>query len=289
MKNNRPAIICWRITSKCNRKCPFCFRPDAKDLKKAAIYRIIDKLVKNGIKGIGITGGEPLLRKDIAEILKYLKNKKVKICLATNTDFYHRHQKSINKYVTAIGIPIDGSKKEIHDSIRGIGNFDNVIDTANKIYSAGKLGMYFSTVITRKNINDLKNIECLLAKYQNRIIYWKIYELIDYCNRSFQSMKNCDAVALKINNEVKKLGKKLGKDKIFFLSSKKRSGASFLINPDGSAIAPLESRGKTKDIFLGNLLSDNFDKILKKWNNVIDYNYNKYDCHKCALKCQQKN
>ena len=223
MKNNYPTIICWRITSKCNRNCPFCFRPNHQDINTKEVYKIIDNLAMHGVKGIGITGGEPLLRRDIVKILKYIWEKDIKICLASNMDFYSKYQKSISKYVAAIGFPVEGSTKGIHDSLRGIGSFHNVIDAVDKIYKKSKLGMYFSTVLTKNNIGDLVNIENLLAKYQDRIAYWKIYNIIDYSDRSFQSMKSNRISDTRIKKIISKLGKKLGKSKIFYLLPSERS------------------------------------------------------------------
>ena len=286
MKNNYPAIVCWRITSKCNRSCPFCFRPNRQDLSTKEIYKIIDNLVKYGVKGIGITGGEPLLRKDIVKILKYIWEKDIKICLTTNMDLYSKYQKFINKYVVTIGVPVEGSTKEIHDSLRGPGNFHNVIDAINKIYKNSKLQMYFSTVLTKNNIGDLVNIENLLAKYQDKIAYWKIYNIIDYPDRSFQSMKSNRISNTKIKKIISKLGKKLGKNKILYLSPNDRSEASLLINPDGEATCPVNKKTKTKDFVLGNLLKDKADEIFNNWSRIVDYN--KYVCHKCAWKCIKK-
>lgn len=283
MKKNYPEIICWRITSKCNRKCSFCFRPDCRELTTKKIYKIIDKLAESGIKGIGITGGEPLLKKDIINILKYIWKKNIKICLATNTDFYSKYRKFIDRYVTAIGIPIEGSTKKIHDSVRGINNFRNIINTADKIYKNTKIPIYFSTVITKNNIEDLANIENLLAKYQSRILYWKIYDIIDYYNASFQSMKNHGISKVKIKKIINKLGEKLTKKRILYLSPNDRSEASLIINPDGKVMIPVNKKTETKDFILGDLLKDKTDKIFNNWNNIVDYN--KYICHKCALRC----
>jgi hypothetical protein len=87
----------------------------------------------------------------------------------------------------------------------------------------------------------------------------------------------------KINKTIKSLGKIIGKDRVFYLSSKDRSGASLLINSNGDVVAPIQSENKTKDITLGNLLNDEVGVIFKKWNKVVDYK--KYECHKCALRC----
>lgn len=283
MKNGYPEIVCWRITSKCNRKCPFCFRPNRTDLSIENIYKIIDNLAVCGVKGIGITGGEPLLRKDIIKILEHIWKRGIKICLATNTDFYSKYQRPINKYVSAIGIPIEGSKKKIHDSIRGDGNFYNVVNTINKIYTNSRLKMYFSTMLTKNNVDDLINIESFLEKYKDRILYWKIYDIIIYPDRPFQSIKGNKISKTKIKKTIEVLGKKLGKNKIFYLSPTDRSEASLIINPDGEVLVPVNRKTKTKDFVLGNLLKNRVEEIFINWNKAADYN--KYKCHKCALKC----
>ncbi len=283
MKNNYPAIVCWRITSKCNRGCPFCFRPESQDLKTKEVYKIIDNLAASGVRGIGITGGEPLLRKDIVKIFKYIHDKNISICLATNADLYCKYQKSINKYVSTIGIPLEGSTKEIHELLRGKDSFRHTINAIRKIYEDTKIPMYFSTVITENNIKDLGNVENLLAKYWDRIIYWKIYEIINYPNGPFQSKKGPVISGTRVRRAISGLGKKLGKDKVLYSSSEDRSGASFIINPNGEVIVPIDNKTKTKDVILGNLLKGKSGEIFANWGKVV--NRQKYLCHKCALKC----
>lgn len=277
-----PEIICWRITSRCNRKCHFCFRPKSIDLDIKSNFKIINKLADDGVKGIGITGGEPLLREDIIKILKYIHSKGMKICLATNGDFYHQYCKKINKMIDVIGIPIEGSTGALHDVIRGQGNFNNVIKMLKTAYQKDKK-IYISTVLNEKNVLDLENIENLLAPYQNQIIYWKIYEIIKYQNRPFQAMKK--GISQKSFNweKIKNLGKKLDHQKIFYVTSGTRSEASLLINPNGDAIIPQQLNNITHDIVIGNFLFDDAKEIFKKWANLI--NFHKYQCHKCALKC----
>jgi len=282
-----PEIACWRITSKCNRRCFFCYRPNAKDLNKKSVFKIVDKLVNAGVRGIGITGGEPLLRQDIAEIMKYMNKVGLKICLATNLDFYKKYAKFINKYVDSIGIPFEGSSREIHDSIRGAGSFANITQSLQSIYDNSKIKIYITTVINKNNFSDVLNIGKLLVKYKDRVVLWKLYEVIKYVDdRPFQNIKGNQNFPSKIvKAQIKKLEKIFGENKIFYLSAKDRSAASFLINPDGNVLLPKKFKDKTRDILLGNLLRDKPINIFKKWGNMIDYN--KYQCHKCALKCSQ--
>lgn len=285
MKKHIPEIVCWRITSKCDRKCSFCFKPDSSDLNTKQIFKIIDKLAENGIRGIGITGGEPLLRNDISRILEYLKKKNILICLATNTDKYHLYRDIILDKVTAIGIPMESSDKVLHNSIRGPGNFDSVKSAIDDIYNNSAVAMYFSTVATRNNINDLLNIEKFLLPYKERILYWKIYEMIEYNDRPRQKLDNFKVNEKTVKKIIKTVGRLIGKDKTLYLSSKDRSKASFLINPDGDVIIPIEKKGRTEDLRLGNFLTDDAQDIFLKWAKKIGFDHKKYQCHKCALRC----
>ena len=120
-----------------------------------------------------------------------------------------------------------------------------------------------------------------MIRYKDRIIYWKLYEFIKYHNKPFQKIKHAVSTEV-VKRIIKGIGKKLGRNKVFYLTSANRSEASFLINPNGDAIVPQKKKDKTHDIVLGNILFDDVKNIFKKWNNLIDYH--KYQCHECALK-----
>ncbi len=205
----------------------------------------------------------------------------MKICLATNGDFYQQYCKEINKLIDVIGIPIEGSTGVLHDAIRGQDNFNNVIKMLKTVCRADKK-IYISTVLNEKNILDLKNIENLLAPYQNQIIYWKIYEIIKYQNRPFQKTKKTISQKLLNREKIRNLVKKIDY-KFFYITSSDRSEASLLINPNGDAIIPQQLNSVTQDVLIGNFLFDDTKEIFKNWANLI--NFHKYQCHKCALKC----
>lgn len=85
-----PQEIKLEITSRCNLSCGFCFninsfKRNERELSTSQIFKIIDKIKKEGIKRIRFTGGEPFLRKDIIEILKYAKSKNLHVKINTNS------------------------------------------------------------------------------------------------------------------------------------------------------------------------------------------------------------
>lgn len=82
-----------KVTSQCNRKCEFCYenQDNRKELSKNQIKYIIRFLKDNGCRTLMISGGEPLLRKDIYEIIEYASTCKVKTKLATNGTLLNCH------------------------------------------------------------------------------------------------------------------------------------------------------------------------------------------------------
>ena len=73
LKKNTPIVVSWSLTNRCNSKCKYCSRwkQETAELNTKQIFSIIDELSKMGTRRIIYTGGEPLIREDIAEIINY--------------------------------------------------------------------------------------------------------------------------------------------------------------------------------------------------------------------------
>jgi GTP 3',8-cyclase len=86
------------LTDVCNFRCTYCmpkedmqFMPSAKLMQASEIEAIVKEFVKLGVKKIRLTGGEPLARKDLADILKKLAVYPVELTLTTNGYLLDRH------------------------------------------------------------------------------------------------------------------------------------------------------------------------------------------------------
>lgn len=88
-KRPRLSSIQFELTSKCNERCIHCYIPNGKkdagyDMPLSKVKNIIDQFSDMGGLHVTLSGGEALLHKDIAEILRYCRKKDLQISLLTN-------------------------------------------------------------------------------------------------------------------------------------------------------------------------------------------------------------
>jgi MoaA/NifB/PqqE/SkfB family radical SAM enzyme/GT2 family glycosyltransferase len=157
--------INYNITSKCNLSCKMCDIPkmqSAGELDLKQIKKMIDHLKKAGIDRISFTGGEPLIRKDIYEILQYAHKKNIRTFLCSNGTLINEDTvKKIVPYVSSVNISLDGTKN-IHEKLRGKGNFDKAV-RAIKLLKKHKIHTTIATVITKENYEDIPNLMKFVA------------------------------------------------------------------------------------------------------------------------------
>ena len=83
-----PVKAAWEVVYTCNAKCRTCLRwqtkSDPQTLSTQDGKKLIKQLAKIGVLNLTFTGGEPLLRNDIYELIKYAKRKKLSTALMSN-------------------------------------------------------------------------------------------------------------------------------------------------------------------------------------------------------------
>jgi radical SAM protein with 4Fe4S-binding SPASM domain len=128
--------IDFAITNRCNLKCIHCcvdakFNIENDELSTNEIYKIIDKMIKYNPEMISISGGEPMIRKDFIDILKYIdKNYGGKINLMTNGTYINKNNVNVlTNILDQIDISLDGVDEESCSLIRGEGIFGKVMDS----------------------------------------------------------------------------------------------------------------------------------------------------------------
>jgi radical SAM protein with 4Fe4S-binding SPASM domain len=121
----KPSLISWNLTKKCNLRCPHCYmdagRAAENELTTQECLELIDEMKTLGTEMLILTGGEPLLRRDIYDIARCASSQGIWVVMGTNgvliTD--QVAQKMVECGVQGVGISLDSLEPEKHNSFRG--------------------------------------------------------------------------------------------------------------------------------------------------------------------------
>ncbi|MBN1637260.1 MAG: radical SAM protein [Deltaproteobacteria bacterium] len=130
-----PYILAWEVTKACNLNCVHCRasatnKTDPQELSTREGFALLDDLVNFGTKMVILSGGEPLLRKDIFEFAHHGTSLGLRMTLATNgsliTPAVVRQIKDSG--IVRVSISLDGVSSDTHDKFRGVqGAFDQAL------------------------------------------------------------------------------------------------------------------------------------------------------------------
>lgn len=149
------------VTSRCNLRCKHCrVNEIEQEMSLKEISYIFDKLMDFKPRGVFISGGEPLMRDDIVEIVK--KSKKLAPVTILNTNSLLLTEDLLIKLIEVgldyIQVSIDGTQ-EIHDYIRGEGTYNKVIEKMKMINKySDKIKLHTNCVVSKKNIDYMEEI-----------------------------------------------------------------------------------------------------------------------------------
>jgi MoaA/NifB/PqqE/SkfB family radical SAM enzyme len=183
-----PEHVYFPLTNRCNLRCQMCDiskNPSSieEELSTDKIKEIIAQIKDMGIKHIIFSGGEPLLRQDLFEIIQFSVEKSIEMVdLITNGMLLNDDiiQRLIKLKLNHITISLDGLE-ENNDSIRGRGVFKNAENNIDKFnfykskYNSGSPTIGINFTIMDKNINDiLPMVDFARGKGCNLILFQPI-------------------------------------------------------------------------------------------------------------------
>lgn len=127
MGTRAPLFVSWNLTFRCNLRCAYCGVEDAigPELDTDGVIRGLESLWKQGARWVTFSGGEPLTRSDIGEIVKAARSLGYSVFISTNGALIPRKEDVIRQ-VDHVTLSLDGPR-EVHDAARGQGAFDQVM------------------------------------------------------------------------------------------------------------------------------------------------------------------
>ena len=128
--DGRPFAVGHFITNRCNCKCPSCLwrHNDWEDVPLEELKRFYTEARAEGFVAAAFTGGEPFLRKDLGQIVRFVKEQGMAVLVFTTGWFLEKRMDEVLPHLDALMISLDSARPERHDEIRGLnGLFDRVV------------------------------------------------------------------------------------------------------------------------------------------------------------------
>lgn len=153
----RPFSATFAVTNRCNLRCSYCNTPflDPTDLSLARVEVLFDRLARLGVKRLGLAGGEPMVRKDIAEIVAMAKARRFYLTMNTNLLLFEKNRPGL-RGVDLFFTSLDGDR-EHHEAARGRGAYDGVLEAVARIVEEGR-AVVAICVVTEHSIGQMDHL-----------------------------------------------------------------------------------------------------------------------------------
>jgi radical SAM protein with 4Fe4S-binding SPASM domain len=160
-----PLILSWNVTRECNLKCSHCYinavdRKLENELTTEEGKRLIDQICEVSRPLLILSGGEPLLRPDVYELIKYGSSKGLKMGLGSNGSLIDVAvaKKLKEAGITTVSISLDSHIAAQHDDFRGvIGSWEKAVN-AIKVLHDNNVLVQVNTSLTHDNYDQIDDI-----------------------------------------------------------------------------------------------------------------------------------
>ena len=162
-----PHVVAWNLTKRCNLECAHCYiaagprESAATELDTVACLEIVDQLLAvNPAPLIILSGGEPLLRQDLAEIAHYATVNGATVVVGTNGTLLTEERIAGLKQagVRGVAVSVDSLRPSYHDNFRhGRGALADVQAALGRL-AAARLDFIVQTTVTKGNRAELERL-----------------------------------------------------------------------------------------------------------------------------------
>ena len=299
--NKLPEAIHIFATPECNMTCTYCFREYNWTPKSSRnLIRIAEILAENDVKHVVIGGGEPMLVKNLDDVLRTLKKGDIFTELHTNCTNLPTEKLKLYKkegLVDMIGIPIDTLDKKVQRQLRDYPDYINLIKRVAKDCQDLEFKIVYHTVATDINMNEIPKLYAGFIK-NTKFDQWKIYELNEELARhnilrkkdirkynkfmklrgAFNHEKGCSDGLLAKFLLAEKQMQKYNDKRIKFVGLLDEKSAYLFINAAGDvSYYDRFSKVRSNRLRVGNILAEGFPKIIGKFNEIEKNGYSGSD------------
>jgi AdoMet-dependent heme synthase len=179
-----PFTIAWEVTRACAYACVHCradamHTPDPNELNTEEALRLIDRLADFGSPILIFTGGDPMMRKDLHELIAYAAQKGLRCSLtptATALPTTARLEKVRDAGIRRIALSLDAPSAEIHDNFRQVaGSWQRTMDILHRAQEIG-ISVQVNTTISKHNVDILDEMVPFIQEVG--AVQWSLFFLV---------------------------------------------------------------------------------------------------------------
>lgn len=182
--NMAPFTIAWEVTRACAYACVHCradamHTPHPNELNTEEALRLIDRLTEFGSPILIFTGGDPMMRKDLHELIAYAAQKGLRCSLtptATALPTTARLEKVRDAGIRRIALSLDAPSAEIHDNFRQVkGSWQRTMDILRRAQAIG-VSVQVNTTVSKHNVDILDEMIPFLQEVG--AVQWSLFFLV---------------------------------------------------------------------------------------------------------------
>lgn len=231
-----PHMVDWAITGRCNLSCRHCRGVPEGELSTERARRLITEIAELKPGWVLIEGGEPLLRKDLFELLGLMRDSGLEVHLTTNgTLLTPPILASLKQLKVRVAISIDGATAATYESIRGVASFEEVVEQARNLAQEGLLTAIDFTILKR-NYTEIPAVFRLAASGgAPKITLIGLKPCRDYSSELLSPREYAEAIELTCQ-AAQETGVEFFFDEPYFWATVKELGLAARLPEDGAGV-----------------------------------------------------
>ena len=196
--SERPFILFWEVTRACVLACRHCraiAQPHAhpEELTHEEALQLIDTIAELAPPMLVLTGGDPMMRQDIFELIRHASSKGLRVALSPaatprllQTDFAQLKEAG----VVSMSLSLDGATRETHDRFRGVSHtFERTLQAAKAAKDAG-IQLQINTTLSHSTLPELDAFIELMRELAPDV--WSVFVLVPTGRASAEDLPTDD-------------------------------------------------------------------------------------------------
>ena len=256
----------FHVTSDCSQECAYCWGPQGIDeVDTETALAIITKIAAGTTRRIVFTGGDPLQRSDIGQLIRAAAEQGLEVAVSTTGDLLtETFLDTFGPFIDLISLPLDGSTEAISARTKKPGHYAAVKQALDLLEAHSGIDVKIATPVTRFNIDDVPNIALLLdgrAEHLPGRLFYNVFQAFPRSmdpDVAWDGMVVDDASFEELRNRVQATPHDY---RINWLGHETLDKLYVMVFPDGSLTVPSGSQFRNFGPFLE---IDDLDTLLDK-------------------------